>query len=454
MKAHGFILFGCAILSAAAGKTAPTPPPVPDKLDLPTAITFALENNFAVRQARERIRQQHGVVTTVAAAGLPNVSGGASYQRSDIATAQTIPGQPPVFLSAGPSWRINLGVTQTLYAGGRIQAANVAAEFERDAAILDLKSVVNDALLSVRTGFFNVLLAREQIKVHEQNLELLKSQLQTAAARAQAGTTSDFERLRAEVAVANAQAPLIRARNDYRLAVEDLRRVLGFTTNDSESARNVPEFVGTLSVESVAVELEAAFDAARQNRPDLQRLGRIVAAREAGVDIARAGYLPTVAARAGYDLRKGATNRFSDSRDGLLAGGQARTEISRVTSGRIMQADAQLEIARLAESEAKLVAEVEVRRAHSLLQQATELAAATQKTQEQAYEAVRLATARNDAGVATQLDVLRAQVELTTARTNEVRAGYDYNLSVALLRRWALWRSTTGHSFPRQNECD
>lgn len=434
MKNFCFVALAWGALSVTGVQAATAPAAVPDKLDLPTAVAFALENNFAIRQARERVRQQHGVVTTVAAAGLPSVSGGASYQRSDIATVQTTPGQPPVFVTAGPSWRINLGVTQTLYAGGRIRAANRAAEFERDAAILDLKSVVNDALLSVRLGFYNVLLAREQIAVQEQNLELLKSQLHTATARAEAGTTSDFERLRAEVAAANAQTPLIRARNDLRLAIEDLRRVLGFTTNDPASERKVPEFLGTLAIEPTTIELEAAI-AATQDRPDLQRLARVVAAREAGVDVAKAGYLPSVTARAGYDLRKGPTDRFGDSRDGFLAAGQARTEITRATSGRITQADAQLEIARLVEREARLAAEVEVRRAHSLLQQASELASAARKTVEQAEEAVRLANARYSAGVATQLDVLRAQVELTTARTNQVRAGYDYSVSVAQLRR-------------------
>lgn len=407
---------------------------MPDQLDLPTAISFALENNFAIRQARERIRQQNGIVTTVAAAGLPNVSGGASYRRSDIASVQTIPGQAPVFLSAGPFWRINLGATQALYAGGQIRGANRAAEFERGAAILELKSVVNEALFSVRTGFYNVLLAREQIKVHEQNLELLKSQLHMATARAQVGTASDFERLRAEVAVANAQAPLIRARNDLRLAAEDLRHVLGFTTNDAESIRKVPEFVGTLSVDPVTIELEAAFEAAR-NRPGLQRLALIVAAREAGVDVAKGGYLPSLLTRAGYDLRKGPSESFSDSRDGLVVGAQARARVSGATRGQIVQADAQLEIARLVEGDAKLAAEIEVRRAHSLLQQASELAGAAQKTVEQAEEAVRLVNARYNAGTATQLDVLRAQVELTTARTNHVRAGYDYSVAVAQLRR-------------------
>jgi outer membrane protein TolC len=78
---------------------------------------------------------------------------------------------------------------------------------------------------------------------------------------------------------------------------------------------------------------------------------------------------------------------------------------------------------------------VEVRRAHSDWQQATELAEASARVVEQATEAVRLADARYNAGTGTQLDVLTAQVELTTARNNQLQAYYGYNVAVAALRK-------------------
>jgi outer membrane protein TolC len=54
---------------------------------------------------------------------------------------------------------------------------------------------------------------------------------------------------------------------------------------------------------------------------------------------------------------------------------------------------------------------------------------------EQATEAVRLANARYNAGTGTQLDVLTAQVELTTARNNQLEAYYGYNVATAALRK-------------------
>ena len=78
---------------------------------------------------------------------------------------------------------------------------------------------------------------------------------------------------------------------------------------------------------------------------------------------------------------------------------------------------------------------MEVRRAYSSWQQASELAEASKLVVGQATEAVRLANARYGAGTATQLDVLQAQTELTTARTNQIQAYFGYNVAVAALRK-------------------
>jgi hypothetical protein len=50
---------------------------------------------------------------------------------------------------------------------------------------------------------------------------------------------------------------------------------------------------------------------------------------------------------------------------------------------------------------------------------------------EQAAEALRLATARLDAGAGTQLEVLDARTQLTTAQSNRLQALYTYNAAVA-----------------------
>jgi len=422
--------------SGPVAMAATTPPPttpavaVPDSLDLETAVKYALEHNFAIRQARERIREQEGLVVSVRAQALPTVSLGATYGRNDPEIGSGVP-------RSYQNWLIALDVRQTLYAGGAITAALDAQRAVREAALDDLRATINQALLGVRTRFYAVLFSREQTKVQEQSVALLQEQLKNAQNRRAAGTVSDFEVLRAEVELANAQPPLISARNNYRLAIDELRQSLGYDNRTAENLRKIPEFTGTLAVTPPAYDLQVALDAAHAHRPELQRLARAEQARDAAVRNAQAGHRPTVAVVGSYELlKKFGSNSFADSPTGWTLGLQGSWAIfdGRLTDGRVAQAKSQLEQARLARAEQTLAVEVEVRRALSSLQEATELVDAAQQVVRQAEEALRLATVRNSAGTATQLDVLSTQVALTQARNNRLSADYRQAVALATVR--------------------
>jgi outer membrane protein len=421
-----------ALAAPLLGWSQPAPRPATpdlDTIDLKTAIGYALENNFAIRQARERIRQQEGVLIEVRAQSLPNVGVGANYQFNDqeISTSN-----PP----SHRAWSLGLTASQVLFAGGGVHSAIRSSELVREAAVLDLKAAINAALLNVRTSFYQVLLTRERITVQEENLGLLQQQLKTTTDRFDAGTVSGFERLRAEVAVANAKTPLITARNDYRLAIESLRQALGLTSQRPDALQKAPEIVGTLDFVPTNFELQSAFESARANRPDLQRLAKLNAASQQTVTTARSRYFPNLDLVGGWDARQGPTDSVRDARDGFFVGLQSQWNIfdGRATAGRVAQARSIVEQTRLTLVERELAAEVEVRRAFSSWQEATELVEASRRVVQQAEEAVRLANARYSAGTGTQLDVLQSQVDLTTARSNQVQAYFNYNVSIATLR--------------------
>ena len=415
----------------AAVPPAPTPP-IPDTLDLKTAVGYALEHNFTILQAQERIREQEGLIVTVTAQALPNASLAASYSRNQDSLQQI-----GTTTASDQYWSIALQVRQTLYAGGGISAALDAQRLVRASALLDLKATINTALLDVRTKFYSVLFAREQIKVQEESVELLQQQLKDAKNRFDAGTVSNFEVLRADVELANAQPPLITARNNYRLAIDELRQSLGYSNTTPEDLRKVPAFDGTLTYAPVTYDLQKSLETARSERPELQRLRKIEEAGDANVRVQQAGYRPNVALVAGYELIK--ANQFSSfgqSLDGWLVGVQSSWAIfdGRATTGRVTQARSQLAQARLNTLQQALAIEVEVRRAISTLQEAGELAEAAQKVVAEGEEALRLANARYTAGTATQLDVLSAQVALTQARNNQLQANYSFNVALATLR--------------------
>ena len=90
--------------------------PVPPQLDLKGAMGFAIENNFAIRQAKERIRQQDGVVVEVSARQIPTVAANATYQQNDREISSAFP-------ASDRAWAINLTASQVLYAGGGVAAS-------------------------------------------------------------------------------------------------------------------------------------------------------------------------------------------------------------------------------------------------------------------------------------------------------------------------------------------
>jgi len=433
MRLPSILLVGASLLAArplAAQLNDGKPDPdynVPERLDLDYALAYALDNNFAIRQARERIRQQEGIVLEVRSARIPNVGATAGYQRNADEVSTN---------GRDHSWSVDITASQLLYSGGGVSANVKRQQLALDAAVLALRAVINDALVDVRIRFFTVLLNREKILVQEQNTELLQRQLQDVKNRFEAGTVSNFEVLRAEVALANAQPALITARNDYRLSIEELRQALGYVAVNETNVTKVPEFLGTLEFKPASFELRTALATAREQRPDLLRLAKLTDAAEQGVISSRSGYLPTVSAFGSYDFRRAPVSSAKSSLDGWTVGVQSSWDIfdGRATAGRVAQARSFLEQTRLALAEAQLNTDVEVRRAISTFQQATELAEASQKVVSQAEEAVRLANARYAAGTATQLDVLTSQVDLTTARLNQVQAYYSYNVAVASVR--------------------
>ncbi len=421
-----------ALLSAAAFAAPPAAPsgPLPRPLTLDGALVYAAEHNPTLRRVREQIREQEGIVLQAGARRIPNVEAAGSYGRVDDELVAA-PGYD------NESWSFQVTANQVLYAGGSLRAGTRAAREQAEAARLAFQAQLHNTLLATRQAFASVLLDRELIAVQEEAIAVLEAELANARARREAGTGSDFDVIRAEVAVANAQPPLIQARNAYRIAQDQLRQQLGAPASVEDAPTDLG-VEGTLSDRGDMVSLGAALDTAHARRPELRRQLRLVTAADHNVTVAKSGRLPTVSAYAGYEWANApASARLADRRDGWMAGINSNWAIfdGRATAGKVRQARSQATQTRLAQEELALAIDVEVRQAHSALTEANELVAASTKTVEQAQESLRLARARQQAGTATQLDVLSAQSALTLARSTQSQARYAFTVALAGLQR-------------------
>ncbi|HOG93772.1 MAG TPA: TolC family protein [Opitutaceae bacterium] len=420
-------LAGLASLGAQTPAAPAEQPPRPLTLD--AALAYALKHNPTLNRIREQVREQEGVLISVNAQRLPQANATSRYSRTD-EELLAVPG------GTQDTWQLEASVSQTLYAGGGLHASSAAQRTQIEAARLAVLAQSADTLLTVRQNFYRVLLNRELIGVREEELRVLEKEAVDARARREVGSGSDFDVLRAEVAVANAKPALIRIRNAYRTSQDSLRQALGAPAD--ASSENSLEIEGVLDSHGEAPELAVALRAAHDARPELLRQKQLAEAARLGIKVARAGYLPTVSAYAAYDWTNSAySDRWNRRLDGLTVGVKSNWAIfdGRATAGKVRQARSQVEQARLALEELALAIDVEVRLAHAALVEANELLTSAEQTVAQATESLRLAQARHAAGAATQLDVLTAQVALTEARSSFSQARHDQAVAVAQLQR-------------------
>lgn len=405
-------------------------------LSLVDALNTALLQNAAILKAKNDLEASHGVVVQTRAVALPQLSANGQYENQELTMFRGDPYGKPMH----QTWNAGITLSQTIYSGGKLRAALKAATATKQQAIAQYDTTVQDTLLSVRLAYYDVLLAAEQISVHEASVNLLQKELDDQKHRFEAGTVPHFNVLRAEVSLANERPNLIHARNQYRIAKNNLSNLLGYSL-PRDIWENIPlNLTDTLDTSPYSVNLPDAIQQALARRTELTSLRRVLELRELDIVNARSGYKPTASVFTGYGAMNSpyaTTGNPGDQVDGWNFGAQLQWNIfdGALTQGKVIQAKALAARAKTDLADQSRQIELAVRSAYSDFIEARETLESQLKVQEQADEALREAKARAEAGTATQLDVLDAETSLTQARATQVGAEHDYVAARAKLER-------------------
>jgi len=406
-------------------------------LSVADALNLALQQNGTILKAKSDLEASAGLVVQTRAIVYPRAVIGGNYQAVQDSSIDSPAGSTFAF-GTDQSWTTDIRLVQSLYEGGRMTSSLRSAKLTREQALLEYQTIVSDTLLAVRISYYDILLAAQQITVREASVKLLQQELDDQQRRYDAGTVPRFNVLRAEVAVANARPQLIRVRNAYRIAKNRLVNLLGFSLS-REILEDVPlQLTDRLDIAPYQVELPTAITQAFENRTELGALRKAEALRREDIVTARAGYLPSLQAFAGYGVRKSSFDvDLSAEKHGWFVGAQVGWDIfdGMLTQGKVTSAKAAhaKSLTELDDTERRI--ELEVRTAYSDFIEAKEVLDSQAKVQEEAEESLRLAKARADAGTGTQLDVLNAETALTEARTTQSLARRDYAVAVARVER-------------------
>ncbi len=453
-------VWGVTLLTA--GSTMAT-----DVLTLDDCIEMALRNRSSIIAARGAENLAKWDKMTALGAFLPRVSAGYDYSKSKQtnATSETSVTRPITFDTLTWAGQVN-GVDTTLLtlqpdstvtekvkydvrdqdrtnkgfsARASMDLINVpswfnlaAASADKARAHLNVIGSEQDLILSVKSAYYLYLAAVQKVTVDTQAVERSKEQLKLIESKFELGSASKSDVLKQKVQAGNDRLALLSSQNAVTTTRAELAYTIGLDpTSDVRFSTDytVREYDGTLA---------QAMDVGLRAKPSLLAAEKSLDAARHRVKAQWSEYLPTLSGSASYsigDNTSGDTLTYTFSSHNRSIGISLSWNIfdgfyreRNVAAAKINRNNA---MAQLADERNYTMSTIQT--AYLNIEQLKEQKSVAQENVDAANEDLKITQEKYNLGAATILDLLNAQVSLTTAQVSLISADFDLNLAIAKL---------------------
>jgi TolC family type I secretion outer membrane protein len=320
-----------------------------------------------------------------------------------------------------------LSLSLPIYSGGRLEGLIDQAKLNYKVSDLNVDATKQQLKLSATTSYFNVLATRNLLDVAKQQVDDFAAHLKNVQAQYDVGTVPRSDVLQTQVQLANAQDGLMKADNNYNLAVANLNNVVGLPLSTELKLKE------DLKYQQYPLTLDDSVRYALVNRPETQQSQANVSIAKDQIKVAQSGSLPT--------LSFAGTNGWFDADFPGAKNSNWMVSLnlglnvfdSGLTRSQVKQAEYSVtSVQETARQTGDNIA-LEVRNAFLSMKEAEKRIDTSKVAVDQAEENFRIAEVRYTAGVGTNLDVVDAELALTQVKTNYIQALYDYNTGKAQL---------------------
>ncbi|WP_295055011.1 TolC family protein [uncultured Fibrobacter sp.] len=315
-------------------------------------------------------------------------------------------------------WFFNarLTVVWPIFTGLKIYSAYDAAKENVNARKAEFEMAQNTVLMDVATKYFTLRLCEELVGMRETTKKDLEEHLNRSKKLEEGGQISKTERLRAEVALAEAENAYEDALRDQSLARMALASLLHTDTSltattpveSPEGIRSMDEF------KALAVEKHPGL---RQLRIERKR-------NQNAISAARADYFPTIAL---FGYKELYTRDLTILEPEWAIGAKLQWDIFKGGDTRAKVSSAKAMDRSLGSLEEETIDNLKllVEKRWRELEHAKGRLASLVKTRELAVEALRSQNKAYEAGLATGLEVVDAELALSRLQVADIKAHYD-----------------------------
>jgi outer membrane protein len=413
--------------------------PSPQRLSLDDAVRRAVETSHRLGEARARQQGADAAVEVRRKADVPTITALAGYTRTNHVDEFGVP-QPDgrlrvIYPDIPDNYRTRLELQWPVYTSGRTNALERAAQAEATATGADLDAARLDLRMEVSRAYWALVTARDTVRVLEAALGTADQSLTDVRNRVEAGLLPPNDVSRSEAQRARQELLLIEAHGRVQSVTLDLDRLLGLPDGTAVETTDALEAAAPQVGDGAML-----ADEALKQRPELTAIASRTLAQQERIAAIATARKPSIAIASGVDWANPnprifpRQDKWQESWDLSVNLSWQLFDWGRNAAER---AEAQFAITALnerkADTETQIRSDVQKQLVDLRTTQAAMVPARLAVTA--AQETQRVVADRFEAGVATTLDVLDAQLAVLQAELDRTRVLADLRLSEARLAR-------------------
>lgn len=263
-------------------------------ITLEDCIKFALGNNPKIRAAIEEISASDTRIKQSWSNYFPNLNWTTNGAKTrNLLFSDAIGARDATYTLY---YLGQISVSQMIYDFGVTQNQVTIKKLAYKSAQETLTSVVNEVIKQTKDAYYSLLLAYDDKKVKEDNVQKFELFYNQARAYYEIGTNPKVDVTIAEVNLSNAKLQLIQADNQINVAMANLNNVMGLPYM---TKFNVQE---RLKYADCDITLEDAMSIADESRPDLKVAKLQVEQARQQLKLMKKQYLPKITAQGNYAI--------------------------------------------------------------------------------------------------------------------------------------------------------
>lgn len=271
-------------------------------------------------------------------------------------------------------------------------------------AKIELETVGQDVTFAVEEAYYELIRQQNLVKVNEEALISVKTDLETVESRFRAGVASKLDLLKAKTQADSAEATLQATKHDLEDAIFKFSLLVGVGVDEIKLAY---KSYADYTIPDIDINLDTSIKEALNNRVEVKSAKVNLDLRETDLELADPAYTPDI---------------------------------------QIEKIKAALEKTKINKQSVEEEIMLEVRRLFNALKKSERLIKLNQQKWEELQEALRVAEARFETKIVTIGEVLDAKANLIEGESSYINSIFDYKLNLTRFLNY------TGHSLRKSEK--